>query len=64
MINTGEKKGTSATSATSATKTRDGQSTSSTKAEKTAVKEVDTSVASQLLEAKRKREKVKDRKEE
>jgi len=40
------------------------QATSSTKAEKTVVKEVDTSVASKLLEAKRKREKVNERKEE
>ena len=64
MINTSEKKGTTATSATTATKTREVQATSSTKAEKTVVKEVDVPVASKLLEAKRKREKVKDRKEE
>jgi len=69
MINTSEKKGTSATSATSATtatsatKTREVQITSSTKAEKMVVKEVDTQATSKLLEAKKKREKVKERKE-
>src|SRR5437763_2367320 len=61
MINTSEKKGTSATSATtattatSATKTREVQITSSTKAEKMVVKEVDTQATSKLLEAKKKR---------
>ena len=64
MINTSEKKETSATSATSATKTRVVQATSSTKVEKMVVKEVDVPVASQLLEAKRKRERAKGRKEE
>jgi uncharacterized membrane protein len=50
--------------ANGAAKTRQAQATTTTPAQKTESNQVDTSVASQLLEAKRKREKVKERKEE